>query len=136
MSSVYQEIRNAFETNLVNVTGLPEVAWENIDFQPTTGTPFVAVQLIPISRQPAVRGLNPSQRYDILYRIDVLYPTGNGPAAAEAMADTILEAFDSTTDISGSTLTISITNSDRGQGTVDEPWYVIPLSINAYVYEV
>jgi hypothetical protein len=71
-----------------------------------------------------------------MYRIDVLYPTGNGPAAAEAMADTILEAFDSTTDITGDTLTISIINSDRGQGTVDEPWYLIPLSINAYVYEV
>lgn len=135
MSSIYTEIRAALETKLTTVPGVPIIAYENVDFDPTTGTPFVSVRMFPGSRRPAVRGLTPQQRYEGIFRIDVVYPKGTGPSAAETMADTILENFEATTDLA---LTggcyVSIDYAERGQGTSDNPWYVIPLSITFYSY--
>jgi hypothetical protein len=136
MSSIYTEIRATMETHLSAVTGIPEVAYENVDFFPTTGTPFVSVQLFASSRRPAVRGLNPQQRYEGIFRMDVHYPAGTGPNDAETMADTILEAFEATTDLalSGGGF-VSIDYAERAQGTSDTPWYVIPISITFYTYK-
>lgn len=130
MSSIYSTIRQSLETHLSNIEGLPTIAYENVDFKPTVGTPFVTCMMIPVSRRAAVRGLNPTQRYEGIFAINCYSNEGSGPASADAIAAKVLDAFDATTDIGS----LSIEYSERDQGSVDTPWYIVPVNIGWYTY--
>ncbi|NIR87758.1 hypothetical protein GWO13_09470 [Candidatus Bathyarchaeota archaeon] len=123
-----------------SISGLPDIAYENVSFDPTTGTSYVKCQYVPTLRRPAVRGLNPQQRYQGIFAVTVYAPEGNGPATADALANTIIESFEATTDISftnasSETINLSIDYAERQQGFVDSPWYYIPINIGWYIYK-
>jgi len=138
MASIYNDIRAALENKLANTASLPsDIAYENVSFSPTTGTDYLQTFFIPTSRRPAVRGLNPQQRYQGIFSVNVYTPEGNGPATADSLANTILEAFEATTKISytgDETITVSIDYAERQQGFLDAPWYYVPVSIGWYCY--
>jgi hypothetical protein len=139
MVSIHNDIRAALETKLSNVSGLPSISYENVPFNPTTDTSFIKCSYIPTLRRPAVRGLNPQQRYQGLFAITVYTPEGNGPATADDLANKVIEAFEATTDISftnssDETIIVSIDYAERQQGFVDSPWYYIPINIGWYIY--
>jgi hypothetical protein len=138
VASIYNDIRAALENKLANTASLPSgIAYENVSFSPTTGTSYLQTFFIPTSRRPAVRGLNPQQRYQGIFSVNVYTPEGNGPAVADSLANTILETFEATTKISYSgdeTITVSIDYAERQQGFLDAPWYYVPINIGWYVY--
>ena len=139
MASIYDDIRAALEVKLSNVSGIPDIAYENVSYSPTTGTPFVQPRLIPVSRRPAVRGINPQNRYDGVFRAFCYAPEGNGPSVADDLADKVIDAFDATTDISftnGSdeTIIVSVDYAERDNGFVDSPWYYVAVNIGWYIY--
>lgn len=141
MASIHNDIRAALETKLAATSGLPtSIAYENVSFEPTTGVSYIKPKYIPTIRQPAVRGLNPQQRYQGLFKVTIYTPEGNGPATADAFANTIIEAFEATTDIpytpsGGTTINVSIDYAERQQGFLDSPWYYIPINIGWYTYK-
>jgi len=132
--SIINDIRACLDTHLAGTVGLPAVAHQNVPYEPTTGTPFVKVDMVPTSRRPAVRGLNPQQRYDGLYSILICTPENLGPGAGYDIADLLLDRFDATTDISLSGLTISIDYSEVRTSFLDSPFYCTPVTIAWYVY--
>jgi hypothetical protein len=132
--SIINDIRACLDTHLAGTVGLPAVAHQNVPYEPTTGTPFIKVDLVPTSRRPAVRGLNPQQRYDGLYSILICTPENLGPGAGYDIADLLLDRFDATTDISLSGLTISIDYSEVRTSFLDSPFYCTPVTIAWYVY--
>jgi len=134
MASIYDDIRVALEVKLSNVSGLPEVAWENLSYTPTTGTSFVKPRLIPTVREPAVRGLNPQIYYQGLFRVDCFVPEGLGPAAADDLADKIIDAFEATTDVTNGSTIVSILYAEREQGMPDGAFFMIPVNIGWYIY--
>lgn len=139
MASIYDDIRAALEVKLSNVAGIPDIAYENVSYNPTTGSPFVQPRLIPVSRRPATRGLNPQNRYDGVLRVFCYTPEGNGPAAADDLANKVIDAFDAATDISftnGSdeTIIVSVDYAERDNGFVDSPWYYVAVNIGWYIY--
>jgi hypothetical protein len=136
---IYNNIRAALESHLASTAGLPDIAYENVSFEPTTGSSFLKVAFVPVSRRPAVRGLNPQQRYEGVFRVFCYTPEGIGPATADDLANKVMEAFDATTDISftpdgGDTVTVSIDYSERDNGFVDTPWYYTVVNIGWYIY--
>lgn len=139
MASIYDDIRATLEDKLSNVAGIPSIAWENVDFKPTTGTSFIKPVFIPTLRRPAVRGLTPQQRYDGLFKITCYTPENVGPSAADDLADSILNAFEATTDISynvdtNTTRIVSIDYADREQGRSQPPWHYVVVNIGWYIY--
>lgn len=138
MASIYDSIRAALEVKLANVAGIPTIAYENVSFSPTTGQSFVQPRFIPVSRRPSVRGPNPQQRYDGVFRVFCYVPEGKGPAAADDLANKVIEAFDATTDISftsgDNTIIVSIDYAERDNGFVDTPWYYVAVNIGWYIY--
>jgi hypothetical protein len=82
MANVNNDIRAALESKLANTSGLPNIAYENVSFSPTTGTGFLQTAYIPTLRRPAVRGLNPQQRYQGVFVVTAYAPEGNGPKVA------------------------------------------------------
>ena len=139
MASIQNDIRAALESKLSTTSGLPAIAYENVAFEPTTGTSFLKVQYLPTVTRPAVRGLNPQLRYQGVFSVTVFAPEGKGPATADDYANKVIDAFAATTDISftngdAETIIVSIDYAERQQGMVDSPWYFVPINIGWYIY--
>jgi hypothetical protein len=140
MASIHNDIRAALESHLSVTSDLPSIAYENVAFEPTTGTSFLKVQYLPTVTRPAVRGLNPQLRYQGVFSVTVFAPEGQGPATADDYANKVIDAFAATTDISftngdAETITVSIDYAERQQGIIDSPWYFVPINIGWYIYK-
>ena len=140
MASIQNDIRAALESHLAGTSGLPDIAYENVAFEPTTGTSFLKVQYLPTVTRPAVRGLNPQLRYQGVFSVTVFAPEGQGPATADDYANKVIDAFAATTDISFTnadteTIIVSIDYAERQQGMIDSPWYFVPINIGWYIYK-
>ncbi len=134
MASIYDDIRAALEVKLTGIADLPEVAWENLTFSPTTGQSFVKPRLVPTVREPAVRGLNPQQYYQGIFRVDCFVPEGLGPRAADDLADKIIDAFEATTDVTNGSTIVSIRYAEREQGMPDGAFFMVPVNVGWYIY--
>lgn len=139
MASIYQEIRATLEDRLANTAGLPNIAWENVDFKPATGTSFIRTQFSPTTRRPAVRGLSPQQRYQGVFSVFIYCGENQGPSTADALAELVLESFEATTDISytvdtNTTVIVSVDYAERQPGISQPPWYYIRCDIGWYIY--
>lgn len=134
MASVYDDIRAALEANLAGISGIPNIAWENVTFTRTTGQPYVKPRLFPTVREPAHRGLNPQQYYQGLFRVDCYVPEGAGPKAGDDLANLIIDNFEATTDLTSGSTNVSIRYAEREQGTPDGAFFMIPLNIGWYTY--
>ena len=134
MASIHSDIRAALESKLANIAGIPPIAFDNVPYDPTTGTSFIKSSYIPVTRVPAVRGLNPSQLYKGLYSVTVYCPEGNGPGVADGIANTVIQNFEAATDVSLNNFNVSIDYAERQQGFLDTPWYYIPINIGWYIY--
>ena len=132
--SIYDNIRAALETKLSNVAGIPPIAYENVKFEPTTGTTYVSCRMAPAIRRPAVQGTNPQQLYTGSFLVMVNTPENIGPNAADTLVNTIIDDFDATTDISDAGIILSIRNAERRPGYNRSPWYVVPIDIQWYIY--
>ena len=135
MASIYDDIRAALETTLSSVTDVPSVGWENVQFSPTTGQPYVKPRLIPTRREPAVRGTNPQMFYQGVFRVECYVPEDNGPSAGDDLADKIIDAFEATTDVSQGSTIVSIRYAEREMAEIDGPFYMIPVNIGWYIYK-
>lgn len=134
MASVYDDIRRVLETTLAGITGIPSIAWENVTFSPTTGTSYVKARFAPTVREPAVRGLNPQMYYQGIFVVDVYCPEGTGPATADDLADSIIDAFDAPNDLTVGGTSITIRYAERELGTQEGAFYRVPVVISWYTY--
>jgi hypothetical protein len=132
--TIINDIRACLDTHLSGIVGIPAIARQNVPYEPTTGTSFIKADLVPTSRRPAVRGLNPQQRYDGLYSTLICTPEGMGPGAGYDLADLLLDRFNATTDISNFGLIISIDYSEVRTSFLDSPFYCTPVTIAWYIY--
>lgn len=134
MSSIYKDIRRGLEYKLSQISGIPDIAYENISYDPTTGTSWVRPTFIPTSRRPAVRGSSPQQLYLGVFRVDCFVTEGNGPHYGDNLANSIIEAFEAATDITFNNKRISIDYVEREEGRLSSPWYFIPVNIGWFIY--
>ena len=133
--TIINDIRACLDTHLSGTASIPTIARQNVPFEPTTGTSYVKADMIPTSRRPAVRGLNPQQRYDGLYSLLICTPEGLGPGAGYDIADLLLARFEATTDISNAGLTISVDYSEVRTSFLDSPFYCTPITVAWYCYD-
>lgn len=138
MADINRKIRAALETHLSTIPGLPDIAYENVPYEPTTGQSFIRVAYMPTLRRPAVRGLNPQQEYRGLLALNVYAPEGSGPAVCEAIVEKLLEGFEATTDITyndgSDDYAVCIDYAERSIGMTDAPWYLIPVNIGWFIF--
>ena len=136
MSVIYKKIRAALEKHLADSPlDLPDIAWENVEYSPTTGTPFIKVQFQPTSRRPSVMGLLPEHRYQGIMTILCYQPGGSGPGNSQDLTDSLLSHFNSTTDISWDGIIVSVDYSQQESSYINSPWYVTPITVAWYIYD-
>ena len=134
MSSVYKEIRQAFEARLAATSSIPVIAWENVDYKPTTDTPFIKFMFQPTSRRPAVRGTNPQHRYQGICTLLVHYPENEGPGASQDTVDALIDRFESTTDMTVSGVSVTVDYAEQNSPYTSQPWFITPITIGWYSY--
>jgi hypothetical protein len=158
--TIINDIRACLDTHLSGTVGIPAIARQNVPYQATTNTPFIKVDFMPTSRRPAVRGLNPQQRYDGLYNILICTPEGLGSGAGYDVADLLLDRFNATTDVVytnptdaillengddillengdrqllGSPTIVSIDYSEVRTSFLDPPFYCTPITVGWFIY--
>ena len=132
--TIINDIRACLDNHLATATGLPPIARQNVPYQATTGSSFIKADLVPTLRRPAVRGLNPQQRYDGLYNLLICTPEGFGPGAGYDIADLLLDRFNATTDVSYGGYIVSIDYSEVRTSFLDSPFYCTPITVAWYCY--
>ena len=131
----YEKIRAALETHLnTSSFSLPDIAWENVDYKPSTGTEFIKVQFLPTSRRPAVKGTNPRHRLQGIFRLLCHFPENQGPGNTQDLVENLIDRFDSTTDIilDGTTVRIEYTQQESSYSS--SPWYITPVTVAWFSY--
>ena len=137
--TIINDIRATLDNRLNSAVGLPAIANQNTKFIPITNTPYIKSNFVPTLRRPAVRGLNPQQRYDGIYNILICTPEGVGPGGGYDIADDLLSLFNATTDVfhpnyPTTNLIVSIDYSELDNSFLDSPWYCTPINIAWYCY--
>lgn len=129
--SIYGDIRAALESHISNVPGIPaDRAWQNVRFEPTTGTTWVRMTLTPSRRRPQDVTANGLQRYDGLFLVDIFAPESNGPGPAETLADAVVGSFEAGTVLSSGGQTIEIEWAEISTAATDDPpWFQVPVTI-------
>ena len=91
--SRFIETQNALDVRLSSLSGSPPVAWENADYAPIDGTPYIRPSNLPSSAEAVGMANADSTRGAGFYQVDVFAPARSGPAAALGLADSIAAHF-------------------------------------------
>lgn len=126
--------QRALEKALEGVSGIPVLAWENTGYEPVIGTPWARPLFKPFYHRSAGIGVGAPQKIEGLYLIDLFYPTGNGPAAAGAMAQTLINTFSPGTTLTESGTNVHVEYTERKAGEPDGQWFMIPVTMKWYAY--
>jgi hypothetical protein len=132
------DIRAALEQALDAIVGFPatdQIAFENINFRPSKGTSWARVALQITDTGKAAVGPNAKRLYEGLMLVDVFNPRGNGPSAADAMADLVVDTFTETSVHTSGAATVRIRSSRRALAQSHETdFYMVPCTVTWYCY--
>lgn len=134
MADITSEIRRLLETHLSNVVGIPDIAWENVEFEPTTGTSFIKPTILQTIRRPSCAGPNPEHYYQGLFILECSTPNNEGPSASDDLTKLVIDAFDTTTIITDGTYSVQIRRAERTQGVTEGPWRKTIANISWFTY--
>jgi hypothetical protein len=131
--SIYSNIRVALESNVTNVTGVPSsgnISWENVRFEPTTGSKWIRSTFRPTRRRPLDVTAKGLQRYDGLFLVDIFIPEGGGPSEADTLADNVVNSFEAGTILTANGQEVMIEHAEISEAlNEDSPWYQVPVTI-------
>ena len=134
--TIINDIRACLDNQLTNTSNIPVVAKENVAYVHQAGTPFIKAAMVPTSRRPATRGINPQQLYQGLYTLLICTPEAKGAGAGYDIADTLLASFEATKDITYNGLSITIDYSEVRGSFLDSPFYCTPINVAWYCYHI
>lgn len=135
MTDIYDDIQTILESTLYNITDIPDIAWENLSYTPTTGVSYVKPRFLPTIKSPSVLGPSPLEYYQGIFLVDCMVPENEGRSAGSALVSKVLTAFAPSSDLTVDDNThILIRYAERDQGFVDGPYYRITVRIGWQSY--
>jgi hypothetical protein len=132
--SIVNTIKAALENHLITMPGVFAVHPQNVSYDPDPNTSFIRSTFVATNIQPAVRGLNPSLRYNGFFTMLICTPEGNGLGAAMAQAEALMDRFRPTTDISYSGIILSVEDATMSNDYYSPPFNCLPVTVNWYIY--
>jgi len=132
--TIYTDIRAALAARLNALTGKPAVAWENVQYTPVLGTPYLAPFLMMGEPSVATIGTDGTNQEVGIYQITLAnYPTNAGTGAILAMAGSIKYWFKRGTILSHNGVNVRIRKCFIGNLDYSNTAGVqLPLSISFY----
>lgn len=131
-----QDIRKALEEKLVLVSGLTadQIAWENKKFKPVDGQSWIRAKLMPTEAKASAIGAGNAVLHRGLFLADCFVNQNAGPAAADILADLVMDGFAYGTQLTVSGKIINIRHAERAGAFQDDPWYYVPVTVTWYSY--
>lgn len=134
--SVYNNIRSALEVALSQVSNIPPIKYDNTQFSPTTGSPFVSCSVFPTSRRPSEVGSSPFNRYQGLFSISIYTPENKGPRQNQDICNSIISAFPAGThDLVFNEQIVRLEYVEQLGSFRDAPWFITPINVGWYAYD-
>lgn len=124
-----RDVTSKLDQHLAAMTGLPPVAWPNVQFDPPSDTLYIAVMNMPADG--TLYSMERFQNTPGVYRINIYAPANKGPAQAENMADQIADHFRASSNLGDG---LFIEEINFSPGISDDAHYMLPISINWRVY--
>lgn len=123
-----QLCREALEVALSALSPPIGTAWENVPFKPVQSEPYQAVFLM--AAPPVNSEMNSYYREEGYLQVNLQYPLGAGPAAAEARAQMIRDAFPRGRSLTADGLVVNITKTvEIGSGRTEDDRYFLPVRV-------
>lgn len=89
----FQDIRAAIEQRLANNWSSTDIAWDNIDYQPTSETAFIRCLVEEVDSRQVSSQTTPCHRVVGYIHIMIMVPTNTGTNTARGYADDIAAIF-------------------------------------------
>ncbi|HEX8610138.1 MAG TPA: phage tail terminator-like protein [Telluria sp.] len=126
------KIRAALETALASIVPPIDTANQNFPYTPVTGQPYQAVYLLPA--QPNNWAMGDASRQERgIFQISLQYPTGQGPTAAGARAETIRALFHRGASFTKDGITVQVERTPEiGEGREDNGRWMLPVRIRYF----
>lgn len=109
------------------------LAWENVDFEPVIGVPWIRGTMVmsPSTRQHLKGNLQANPGF---YQVDVFYPLNAGPAAAETTLDGIYDWYRMSDTLVQGSNEVRIRSISKLPSIRDEAWYRVSIQIDFITY--
>lgn len=126
--------RAALRARLLEIDGLPDVAWQNQYFEPSHDSDGNIKTYIHETLQPAseFQSANGERSAVGIYRLELVIAAGSSIAWAESLADEIKEQYNPGL-VTG---TVKIESASVLQGIPEPPVYRIPVQIEYRAHEI
>ena len=132
--SYYTDIQRLMDMKLIAITGV-DVAWENVNYSPTHGTPWIRPTLILGDADIAT--LDRRQSNVGVYQVDAFYPTEKGSKDLNEKLDEIYDLFKTENKIETADVSVFIDAVTKlGASEREEAWFVGSIQVNFRSYEL
>jgi hypothetical protein len=120
-------IASMLETELDAVLSIA-VAWENVDFSPTTAVPYAQAFMLPAA--PANVEMGPGYTEQGVMQVNLFYPKNEGASAALATAEAIRSGFPYAASFTDSGVTLNIiATPEIGPARPDADRFMVPVKV-------
>jgi hypothetical protein len=161
--SLTSAIRQTLEGNLSNASSIPDdIAWENLNYDPTKDTAYLATNLIPtLSAVKTIAGPRRQVEHRGIFAVNIYTKTNVGPGENDTYVDAIMAAFKPGRPLSGGTTEaiaadtvisadttigiggivtgsgqmVYIERVNRTRGFTDGAFYMAQVEVNWYSFE-
>lgn len=109
-----------------------DTAWQNVPYTPVTGRPYQAAYLLPAEPENYSMGDGSRQERGI-FQVSLMYPTGQGTAAAAARAEMIAALFRRGASFTKDGITVQIERTPEiADGRADDDRWMVPVKIRYF----
>lgn len=129
------DIEAALETRLQAlvdpwIVDPPSIAWEDVDFTPTTGQQYLRVHHLHNTPRDLFLEGGPAEMVGIL-QVDVVYPAGRGKVEAKRLAGQVADLFAPVQSLTTGAYRIDLLKTPAIAGGMNDGdgWYMVPVSI-------
>ena len=129
MTTSNEDIQHALNKHCSTFTALTSVVYENIEYSPTIGIPYLRTWLLPGETFPLTLGPEGVMDYGGVFQIDCCYPKGRGWKLAKDMAGKVCTHFNRGTLITYNNILVRIRRAWPGPAIIEEELYRVPVSV-------
>jgi len=131
MSTHFNDIEAALMTQLSTLADAPDIAYPNINYEPTIGSAYLRANMIPVDTIQASLGTSGKDETNGILQIDVVHPAGEGRSI---LPDSIADHFKRGTVMTYNGVNVRVRSVSIGSAIREEAWYFVPVSIDFQSY--
>lgn len=127
MSTIFADIQGALRARLYTLTNKPPIAWENVNYEPSSNVLYLRPTTLQAPTLQACLGDTGRDIHEGIFQVDVFIPDNSGRTT---WPDDIADHFSRGTRLTQNTVSVTITTVSTSAGIKDNNFYIVPVSIS------